>query len=253
MIDIKIDNDTYQLPSSANDMTQEQLLYLANLVSKTKSIEEIKIHLLLQALNGQIYTKTATDNRNVLVVGKRKYGLTASQFTQLSSVFDYLFTKPDQQNQCEIKPKLLAQKFPYIQAGCKILFGCADGMTDLTYEQFIYLMEYAAKRDFNSMIAILFTPTKGKFDAKLIAAEAKNIEKLSPNVKLIISWFFESTMEFLAQKFKKCFTQKESATKENSFDIQNKIIDNLAKGDVTKKQTIRESMLYDVLYTLENS
>ena len=46
MIDIKIDNDTYQLPSSANDMTQEQLLYLANLVSKTKEYRRDKIHII---------------------------------------------------------------------------------------------------------------------------------------------------------------------------------------------------------------
>ena len=59
-------------------------------------------------------------------------------------------------------------------------------------------------------------------------------------------------MEFLAQRFKHCFSGGSKSTG-NSFDTQNRIIDHLAKNDVTKKEIIRKSMLYDVLYTLELS
>lgn len=251
MIKLTIDTETYQMPSEANDFTQEQLLFLASLCQKEISIEELKMKLFLMCIGGQIYTKTTTDKRYILCVKRHKYALTSKQFMTLTASFDFLFVKME--DVTIIKPQLTTQKFPIIQAGCKMLHGCDDAMTDFTYEQFIYLMEFASQENYNSMIACMYLPQKRNFDASIISKQVQSIEKLSPNMRLIITWFFNATMDFLAERFPHCFNKSGGTSKTNSFDTQNKIIDHLANSDVTKKEIIRKSMLYDVLYTLELS
>lgn len=250
MIELKIDTETYQMPSTANDFTQEQLLFLANLCQKAISVEELKTKLFLCCIGGQIYTQTTKDKRHILCVQKHKYALTPTQFVVLTSVFDFLFDKIN--DAIVVKPQLTKQIFPTIQAGCKMLYGCDDAMTDFTYEQFIYMMEYASQGNTDAIIACMYLPVKGKFDAATVLKESLNTAKLSPNMRLIITWFYNSTMEFLSKRFPHCFSGG-SSSKSNSFDTQNRIIDHLAHNDVTKKEIIRKSMLYDVLYTLELS
>lgn len=250
MLELKIDTETYQMPSEANDFTPDQLLFLATLCQTTIKVEELKMKLFLHCIGGQIYTQTTKDKRHILCIDKHKYALTPTQFVVLTSVFDFLFVKIDET--IVVKPQLTKQIFPVIQAGCKMVYGCDDAMTDMTYEQFIYLMEYASQGNTDAMIACMYLPTKGVFNPAVVATESLNAAKISPNMRLIITWFYNSTMEFLSKRFPHCFSGG-SSSKSNSFDTQNRIIDHLAHNDVTKKEIIRKSMLYDVLYTLELS
>ena len=254
MLELMIENDKFLLPSSANEMTAEQLLFLASLSNHVVSVEEIKLKLLLMSLGAQIYTVVTSDKRNILVISGRKYALTSSQFVQITSVFDFLFTPVDKDNKCLLKPKLTAQKFPVIQIGCKMFHGCEDAFSDCTYEQFIYLTQFSELNDINSMIAVMYLSKKGEFDPSGVEKRALAVAKISPNMILILTWFFQSSLEFLAEKFPHVFVGGgDGSVSKNSFDTQNKIIDRLADGDVTKKPIVRQSLLYDVLYTLENA
>ena len=74
---------------------------------------------------------------------------------------------------------------------------------------------------------------------------------VSPDVKQVMLWYYIGSMRFIAGKFHRLFSGGESSTDENPFEAHQRIIDELAGGDVTKKEQVRRSPLFDALYTLE--
>ena len=74
---------------------------------------------------------------------------------------------------------------------------------------------------------------------------------VSKDVKMVMLWYYIGSLRFIAEKFPRLFSGGEAATDENPFAAQQRIIDELAGGDVTKKEQVRRSPLFDVLYTLE--
>lgn len=65
-------------------------------------------------------------------------------------------------------------------------------------------------------------------------------------------WFYLGTLSYLSARFPSVLSGGSSDGEDlNVFDNQQRIIDSLAEGDVTKKEQVRESLLYDALYSME--
>ena len=73
---------------------------------------------------------------------------------------------------------------------------------------------------------------------------------VDPAVKTVMFWFFLGSMRFIQEKFSRVFPSGNSEGGD-IFDIQQRIVDEMASGDVTKKEQVKHCLLYDALYTLE--
>ena len=59
-------------------------------------------------------------------------------------------------------------------------------------------------------------------------------------------------MEFIGSQFPRVFSGGGSVTG-NVFESQLRLLDSLAKNDMTKKPAVREGLLYDALMTMDES
>ena len=76
--------------------------------------------------------------------------------------------------------------------------------------------------------------------------------RMRKSVKAGILWYIQGSMSFIQMQFPHVFKPSgEDDAIVNVFDYQQRIIDSLAEGDVTKKNQVRQSLLYDALYSME--
>ena len=238
-----MNEDTYLLPGVWNELTTGQLLYLIKLVGKQLSAEEIKLKMLLKILNARVHSYNGTDGAMLFVIktGKKKYELSAEQMHSITAIFDYLFT--EEKGVISINPLMTKNPFPALKIGEEIFDGAGEGLDDITYEQFVYLMTYFQQMQtepekINDFIAVIYKP-----EAKL-----QHIAKLPAEVKTAITWYYLGSMAFMSEKFPVTFSGSGSSTSGTSvFENQMRVIDN----DLTKKQIVKNSLLYDALFTME--
>lgn len=253
---ITFDTDKYLLPGDWNDLSVEQLFFLISLTKKNIPIQELKVKMLLFCLGA--YVAPERKNRNtdaqIICIGKKKYPVTFEQMTFLSDLFNFLLSNTDEKGNCSIEPKLTRNPFPKTQCGCITVVGPDDGLTNITYEQFIQLQTLQSligktpNLTINDFIAIIY---KRNTFSTAIEGEPLLIKKMSDTVKTVIFWYYLGCLKFISEKFPRVFSGSSGSISGSVFENQQKIIDSLADGDVTKKPEVRASLLYDALFTLE--
>lgn len=74
------------------------------------------------------------------------------------------------------------------------------------------------------------------------------------SVKSVMFWYYIGSMNFIRQKFPRIFPDSSDNTESFSvFDMQQRVVDELAAGDVTKKDAVKKSLMYEVFYTIDNA
>ena len=246
---ITIQNFTYQVPSDWNDFNQSQLLFLIELVKDTSSATEIQLKMLLFCLPATIRRFIRADLYE-LHTTKSRHALFSDELTALLSVFDFLFTK--QEDKMVLTPRITKNPFKRVRvAAGKRLYGPDDVFADLTYNQFVHLQTHHAALSsedgdaLDNLISVLYRTKKGNHDLR-------RVSRMDERIKMAILWNYLGVLDYLQQMFPRVFAPGTTGTG-NVFDNQQRIIDVLAGGDVTKKEEVRNSYLYDALYSMEMS
>ena len=86
-------------------------------------------------------------------------------------------------------------------------------------------------------------------DGKEIPAE--QFHKLPQEVKTALTWYYLGSMAFMTEKIPLTFSGTGGSSGCGVFENQMRVVDALAGNDLTKKQTVKDSLLYDALFTLE--
>lgn len=158
------------------------------------------------------------------------------------------------------------------------LHGPASGLTNLIFEEYIQaetnlvrFRETGKQEYLHKFIAILYRPVKSKreqqsitydgdirlrFNDSAIDSRARQIEKLAPEIKKAILLWYDGCKYFITKQFPNLFkppTEEETSEPGDTFRNFMKLVDNMADSDVTKKPTIRQSYLMDVLESLEQT
>ena len=251
MREIKIIDKVFPVPGEWNELTVKQLRFLTILLNGESTAQEIKIKMLLFAMNVQIrnHKKGAFKIKH----GRFSCYITADQLTALSAIYDFLFTENE-----EGKPlfdiRLTKNPLPYLKAKDVRLFGPEDGLTNLSYGQYVMLQTWHQRISgghwdecIDEFLSVIYKP--GKFSA-VEEGDASLFKTVSPHDKLIAFWFYLGCMAFIREKFSRVFSQGDSSGGD-IFDAQMRLIDELAGNDVTKKPAVKESLLYDAFYTLD--
>lgn len=248
MIKINIQDAKYQVPASWNEMSKDQYLFLIKLSERQDlTYVEIQLKFFLYCIKATV----RKDIGNGLFVIKTKHGrhpLFVDELTAVLGVFDYLFEV--QGNIRSISPKTTVNHFKHVKCRGKSLRGPGDALEDITYEQFVWLQTWQSQLNadpdaINQLISVLYTNRAKEH-------EVRTVRRMRKLVKAAILWYIQGTMSFLQLQFPHVFgTLDDSDQKVNVFDYQQRIIDSLAEGDVTKKNKVRQSLLYDALYSME--
>jgi hypothetical protein len=233
------------LPGNWNELTAKEILYLLKLTSENISPQECKVKMMLYCLNASI--KQKRNGLFLLKIGREKHLVSSEWINDQAEKLDFLLSDPDEEGNRYIYPKLTRNPFPTLTSRLRTLKGPADGLTEITYDQFIFLQTYQDRMqtDDNAIdlfISVIYT-YKGKNDVKLVS-------HLDPNVKMAIFWFYLGCLDFITAKFPLTFSGGGEA-KGSVFENQMRIVNTLANGDVTKKPEVRNSNLYDALYSME--
>lgn len=239
------------MPSSWDNMTKEQLLSLAKITRTCNTTVEIQLKLFLHCVNGRVMSQVG-DAIYILMISKKKHVLFADEITALTGAFDWLF-ETNEKGEPVLAPKLTINHFKELRSGLHLLYGPSDALDNTSYNQFIWLQTYHNLLDartpeyLDELINIIYKTKSGR-------QHSKNISRLNRDVKTVILWFYLGTLNFLSTKFNNALNGGSADGNElNVFDFQQRIVNSLAEGDVTKKDQVRESLLYDALYTMDEA
>lgn len=247
MINIRIDNQAYAVPGDWNEMTKEQFIALIRIcMDENRTYIEIQLKFFLYCVYGSVRTDLGAGLYEIKTRASR-HALFADELAAVLMAFDYLFeVKADGSR--ELSPKLVINHFKSVQCGCRFLHGPNDALDNITYDEFVWLQTWQSQLNDNpgaldEFINIIYKDRGGNRSLALV-------RRMSQTAKTGILWFYLGTMHFLEEKFPHVFSGSGNANV-NVFDNQQRIIDSLAEGDVTKKMQVRESLLYDALYSME--
>lgn len=247
MITIRIENKTYNVPGDWNELTTEQLIALIRIcMNEQLTYVEIQLKFFLHCVYGSVHKDIGAGLYEIKTRNGR-HALFADELAAVLSVFDYLF-EINGDGYRELSPRLVVNHFKSVQCGCRFLHGPNDAMDNITYDEFVWLQTWQSQLNDNpdamdEFINIIYKDRGGN-------RSLSNVRKISQTAKTGILWFYLGTMHFLEEKFPHVFSASGDANV-NVFDNQQRIIDSLADGDVTKKKQVRDSLLYDALYSIE--
>lgn len=246
---LTINNHDYYVPSSWDTMTKQQLLSLAKITRTCKTTMEIQLKFFLSCVGGRVMSQIG-DGVYILKIGRMKHVLFSDEITALTSAFDWLF-ETNEKGESVLAPKLTTNHFKELRSYLHVLHGPGDALDNITYNQFVWLQTYHSILDdsepmyLDELINIIYKTNNGK-------QQVKNIRRLHADVKTVILWYYLGTLNYLSERFPNVLNGSGDGDYAiNVFDNQQRIIDSLAEGDVTKKEQVRESFLYDALYSME--
>jgi hypothetical protein len=238
-------NIEFSLPEEWDELTRAQLLYLVGLFDKQITPEEVKVKMVLHCAGGSVRGKNR-DGSFRLSVGKKRVDLSPEDLVSISLVFDFLFVVVD--GDVRVDPRITRNHFREIRSAFTRLYGPDDGLTNLKYRDFADLQIAHAfssgdPADMDRFISLLYRKRDGSLAEKAV-------KRIPAKVKVAILWFYLGSIQKLQELFPRVFAGggEEGG---NPADGQMRIIDALSKNDVTKKEAVRNSDLYEALYTME--
>ena len=259
MTDIEL-KCSYSVPSTGNEMETRQLEYLARLLLHRRlSPAEVKVRMLLHCLGARL-RRSYIGGKTLLCMGREAWPVDTATMTDLSAAMDFL-TADSGKGRTVCDPALTRQPYPLLRAGGRQLHGAADNLYSLTFGQYMYLLTYldAASGDPMSLAhALSCVWTSGKtFDIDRADDDADHIRRLPLERQTVMYWFVSGSLSALADQFPRLFGRPVAGggvmqrMGGNVLDRQLRLLDALAGGDVTKKDLVRDGLLMDALYTMD--
>ncbi len=244
---IAIENVRYEVPSNWNEISKNQLVALIRLSEKQMSYVELQLKFFLHCIRGRV-KEDVTPCMFQIKTPKARHSLFADELVSILNVFDFLFEE-DETGQRSIRPGLIINHFKKVRVWHVTLFGPNNMLDNITYNQFVWLQTWQSQlndnpKAINEFLNVIYTDRCGKQNMWAV----RHMPKV---VKTGVLWFYLGSLHFLEAKFVNVFSGSSSGENMNVFDNQQRVIDSLADGDVTKKNQVRESLLYDALYSME--
>lgn len=250
---LHIEDKIFELPGRMNEMTAEQLSFLANLVAADVPIQDVKVKILLYCLGAHMKRIKVGRYWRMNIKG-RIYGFTSDEVLEMSQAFNFLFTEPDADGNCFLDDRLTLPPVDSIKSGRKKLFLPGEALTECTYNQYIYLQTFDVMKESNPealhhFLGCMFRQKDKPFSPDNLHARA--VRKLSNEQVVLIFWYWIGSCRFIADKFPRIFPNESAGSAGNPYDGQQRLLDFMTKADAAKKEEYKRMKLYDVLYSLD--
>jgi hypothetical protein len=271
---LTLDKIKIELPSKWQELNLKQLRFLAKLCLLGLPEGELKLKMLLYCAGLRVRKPFLNPDYTfsyILTGKKQRFNLNKETLTELSEAFDFLFNTPEEYEEDKntiryLEPYgLTSNPLPSVRVCLKRLYGPGDALYNLSMNEFslieIYRTDYvrtANPEALNKMVSILYRK-KGKEDGdkrEPLTSRVANkgywrARKLKPEDKLLIYWFYTGVMLHLRERFPRTFSGSGEASKGNLYDELSYLIDTLAGSDMTKKDKVRNGLLWDAMYSME--
>ena len=249
---ITIDRLKCEIPSTWNEFSDEELVFLSIVMSGPVTPDAVKLKMLLFMIKASVNKyETARDGiRYHINIAGKSYFLSALQMSDMAHALDWLF-KENTDGSPVLDVRLTRNPFPVIETKMGFIAGPEDALSNITYGQFIMLQSYQQMLNTEDGV-YKFLATIYKKDKFNTSEEGSPevIKLVRPDILRVLIWYYIGSMEFIREKFPNVFSGGESGSG-SVFDNQMRVVDALAGGDVTKKDQVKSAYLYDALYTLE--
>jgi hypothetical protein len=278
---LTIDDVKFILPQRWSDISQEQYLQVAKLSTRELSLAEFRV-LMLMAVTGMRVAR----KHHVLIDGKEyfylQHGLTheflvsAGQLLAICQSFDFMFRKegmPDEEPVYTLQFSGVKQLIPEIQSPYGLLYGPADGLSNLTMAEYIKTetaySEWIRSHKLHhalQIMAVLWRPGKKGYnpdtDTTGDRREAYNPFTVDANAGRLaampreyangVLMWYESCQRFIRDKWPEIYEGEQSKEKVDAFTGFMRLVTSLADNDVTKAEAVRAAYLYDTLFSLQS-
>lgn len=243
---VTIGRRTVQVPSEWNELTREQLIYVAGLFARKMTQAQFRVHLLWKIARVKMNTLMIVDPDN---------------YTALTGLFDWVL------KDVTLTRNLVKKIGPF--------FGPADAMTDCTFGEFtrvhMKMEDYARsndERDLDELVAILYREEKWmwwlrkrftdsadcrvRFIEKYLPARAGRMAKMDPATKYAVFLMVNGVVASLPEKFPNVYRSKGGSGGANKGWAT--LIMALADGhtDDESLDKVFYSNMYNVFMGLEN-
>jgi len=251
---IDIENRTFEVPDSMNEMTVPQLVFLSELISEVVPVQAVKVKMLIFCIGGRVKPMKYPEYHRIQV-GRDVFALTTDEIVQASAAFDYLFTKPDEDGNCFLDNRLTMPPVPFIRSGRIKLHAPGEALTECTYNQYIYLQTYDVMKDKNPVALYNFLGCMFRRDLNRFNPEDLNIrtmKKIKSAEVVLMMWYWIGSCRYIADKFPRIFQADDAPPADgNPYDGQQRLLDFMTRADAAKKQEYKRMKLYDVLFSLD--
>lgn len=247
MTKITINDTEYLVPGMWNELNLKQLTFLASLLAQGDvTTVDIKLRMVLYCM-GATVRRHITGDLFTVKTSQGSHTLTSAELLAVADVFSFLFTE-NADGEHVLAPLLSVNPLKRVRVMGRYLYGPGDMLDTLTYDQFVWVLTWlslleADPSQINNLISVIYLTKSG-------GVCTGSVKRLPNHYKTIILWFVLGSFAALEDAFPNCFSGGGSEAG-NVFDAQQRIIDTLAEGDVTKKNKVRESLLFDALYSME--
>lgn len=247
MTKININNIEYSLPDVWNELNIKQLSFLASLLSKGNTTTvDIKLRMALYCM-GATVRKHVTGDLFTVKTPLSSHALTSAELLSIADVFSYLFSENDK-GEHVLSPHLSTNPLRRVRVMGRYIYGPGNMLDTLTYDQFVWVLTWLSLLEsdpsqIDNLLSVIYLTKSGRICRNCV-------KRLPIHYKTIILWFVLGSFSALESTFPNCFSGGGSGAT-NVFDAQQRIIDSLADGDVTKKDKVRQSLLFDALYSME--
>jgi hypothetical protein len=280
---VKINDYISYLPSSWDELTRDNVFTLVRFLNTSQTETSLKLKILIAFLKLKLYKKDPIldpeDKKTLLYFvyhkGSKPFLISSQQLTDLLPALDFLFetiTEKDKEYKV-ISSRLTKNPVPDLKWHGNPWPGPSEKLFNITFEEYIFsetnYINYLKSRDdkdLDKLIATLYRPQDPKysvtdpfhqgdsrlpFNSHTIDARAKDIEKYPKDPKMAIVLFYQGCKTFLASQFPHVF-ERASDSKPNPLGFL-ALVDALTDGDVTKTESVRKSLLYDIMVHLEQT
>lgn len=253
---VVIGSKTVQLPSEWQEFSVAQLELIARLVSSSLPVETVKLYLVLNLLALRITRKVGDDTFR-FVWRHRRGTITTDEMARLISVYDFLFGEIEEKPGTYIVVSgLTRDPYPHLTDGLFPFFGPGDVLDRLTYDQFVYAHTYMSQLTSSDLQALprllaCLWHRRQHFDPSLIERDARRLSRLSKERQTVMFWYWCGCLSAIRQLFPRVFSG--GASGGNVFEEQQRVINALADGDMTKADAVRRGLLYDALFSMDET
>ena len=277
---LTIDNVKFSLPQRWSDLTPDQFLQVARFSTRELSLAEFRVLMLLTITGLRVAKKkqVVIDDEEYFYLQHgltREFLVSAGQLLAICKSFDFMFRKeglPDEEPVYRLEYSGVRNLLPDIPSSYGTLIGPADGISNIRLSEYIkaetaYAEWCKNKRIHNALqlVAALWRPSKTGYDpdtdATGDAREAYNgflvddrACKLASLPREYINGallFYESCRRFISDKWPEVYEGESSNEKVDAFTGFMRLVSSLADNDVTKVEAVRESYLYDTMFSLQ--
>ena len=231
MLEVKINNQTQQLPESWNELTPKAAGVFAKCVSRGMEEEEIKLEMLLHYFPELKKTIKKLDKAQQNGDHKQYWEKTELLYLGLDRLFNFFWKEVELEDKSVkiISSELTNQLVP----GIKGLVGPENfskleiwefSLAEMAWEDFF---ENSTDKSLYRLVAILYRPKiwfhgirkrmanyKGdprqEFNDQLLHRCAGSIAKIPFSTMLLIAWWFEGNLKKMPETFPKLYEKKQS-------------------------------------------